>query len=62
VHIAPASLAVAVLLFVASAAAAPAPFGAYLGCYNLNRMEISSDEMRVSPRKSLVQQGLVNIL
>jgi hypothetical protein len=63
VYIAPASLAVAVaLLFAVSAAAAPAPFGAYLGCYNLNRMELSSEEMRVIPCKQLVQKGLVNIV
>jgi hypothetical protein len=44
-----AGLVVAVVaLLTISTSAAPAPFGAYLGCYNLGKMGLSSAETRVS--------------
>lgn len=41
-----------VLLLAINASAAPAPYGAYLGCYNLNSMGLSSNERTV---RSFVQ-------
>lgn len=48
--VASSGLALAVLLCAVSAltaAAAPAPYGAYLGCYDLTKMQLSSPETKV---------------